>query len=133
MTQRNPIPSTPGEAVAALTLNDGDEATPYLSIFYTVREGAIYFFGMEVAGTEYVHAEQADGGPTERLLYRSADGAQSTNPNEGEVLVSGVLDWSGMEIEQERIRLDSQEQAVNFIQVIRYVYTMQAQLLQEAV
>lgn len=119
-------PSTPSECVAAMSLSDDGADIPYLSLFFTTNGDRIRFFALEPGGTETVTVE---GEESERLLYPRDDGSQTSNPDEAQVLVSGTLESGTMTldtVDQYNIVLETPEQAVNFIQAIRYIYTMEA-------
>ena len=63
-------PNKPSECVAAMSLSEDGEEHPYLSIFYTVNEGRIRFFGLRVMGTEVVEAEREGEDESERRSSR---------------------------------------------------------------
>jgi hypothetical protein len=122
-------PSRPSECVAALSLSEDGAPHPYMTIFYTVHEGRVRFFGMRVAGTEKV-GEGDDA--SERIVYFGQRGGprETTNPDEGVVIISGTLRDGRMVIDtpsSDGIFLRDQATATDFIQTIRMVYSMEAQ------
>lgn len=118
-------PSKPSETTAAVTLSE-EENEPYLTILYTAHKGRITFFALEPTGSETMPVEQEGEDPRERLLYRRPDGSQTSNPDEAEVLISGVQENGQMDLDEHvgGTLLESPDQAVNYIQAIRYVYSM---------
>ena len=110
-------PERPSQCVAALSMTEGEEDTPYASIFYTSHEGRITFFGLRVTGVE-----QGDEG--QRLQFAPND----TNPDHALPVVSGTLENGRMTLDTERdIILPDIDRATTFVSIIRMVYSMEAQ------
>lgn len=130
MSTRIINPSTPGEANAAMSLSEDNTPHPYATIFYTVHEGRIRFFGLRVAGTELVPVDEGTD-PTERIVYfdRRGGGKTTTNPDEAIVLISGTLENGAMDLELAGVgtQLADVGEATDFVTIIRMVYNMEAQ------
>jgi len=122
------IPQKPSECVAAVSLSEDGADQPYVSIFYTREEGAIYFFGVEVDSID----ENNDG--DKFLVYTDGLNDDNTNPDEiipvarGWLTDEGGLTLLPLEENAAGIEIDGEAQTLTFISVIRAVFQMQGEL-----
>lgn len=115
-------PTRPSHCVACVSLSEDGADHPYLSIFYSVLEDAIHFFGIPVTGTE------PDEEGNKLLVYE--DGI--TDPDEAIPLAAGVLTKAGaMSVDADpEVYLSDESEALNYIAIIRAMYRMREELAQ---
>jgi hypothetical protein len=122
----NPI--VPGDAFAAMSLSDEGAEHPYMTLFYTINEGTITFFGLRVMGT--VEEKNEEGEDIQKIVYYGATECSTTNPNEAVILAAGTLIDGELTIfndSADEIVFANPDEATDFIQVIRFVYNLAAQ------
>jgi len=119
-------PKSPSQCAAAVSLSEQGADHPYVTIFYSVVRGTIYFWGLPVAGTEEREEEKV-------LVYdqrENDDEANTTDPDEiEEPLIEGQLTATGLMIlNDDGVVLRSESEALTFISVIRALYQMRGEL-----
>lgn len=119
MAARKIVPSKPSECVAALSLKEDGETTPYLSIFYTMLDGALHFFAYPVHGVSDTVK------PGETWLTYNDQG--EINPDRIVPLLKGRVNTDGSgAIDDAEFR--SESDALNFVAALRAVYQMVREL-----
>lgn len=117
-------PTKPSECVAAVSLSTEDGDHPYLSLFYTVVEGAIHFFGLPVVGTD--HNQDGDV----FLVYENGVEPDDTTPlMQGIVLANGTVH---IDTPDEYVVLPTEDDALNFVAILRAVRQMSDQINERA-